>query len=736
MLNEKLYQKILQIVFFISLFSPLIVDRRLFFPYVTTSALFFRMVVELLFVLWIIFVMLYPKYRPRFNLLISAIGVYLLALLASVIFGQVTYLSFWGDAERMMGFFGILHFFALFLVGTSIFRDKKDLKNLIKIFTISSLLVALYAILQRLGLTSIKPSEMRVVATVGNAGVLAAYMIFGFFFSIYLTLTEEIKWQKILCGVATAIFLLVIFLTGTRGAYLGVGIGFLFSVLFIIKNIGQKKVKNIVLSGLAAILIIYLALFSLQSKSFVKDNVYLYRITHFSINDATLQMRFMAWEWGLKGFLDKPIIGYGLENYVEPFNKYFEARYYDISASIPYFDRAHNIIIELLSTTGAVGFVSYLLLLGAIFYCLLKKYKQENDNIYFGVFVGLLIAYFVQNLFIFDILPAMIGFMIFLVMVNNNYSAEKTFSDRSSVKTYFVVPVALVLVYGLFYSYQNFIITPYKALKDNVIGQVTMPSMYNKGGELLRRSVSYQTVLDLDLRSSTANTILNYYRNGGSSEQTEEDLIYAASLYEENLKIIPNDAYYNYKAAEILDYAFSVNLNEDLLPKFRGYIDKAISVSPNRARLYYLLVDNLFMSGQIEEAVTTAEYAVSLNDNFGESHWELAKAYYSAQQFDKAKQEFIKTVDLGYKLSDSSFERFVTLFEILENTDNQIQFYELVVKNGTDNYLFYSTLATLYYQKGEFEKAIDVARISAEMNPDTKSQVDIFIQTVEGKIRN
>jgi len=263
-----------------------------------------------------------------------------------------------------------------------------------------------------------------------------------------------------------------------------------------------------------------------------------------------------------------------------------------------------------------------------------------------------------------------------------------------------------------------------------------MPSKYDEGMEALKRSVSYNTVFDLDLRSSTANTIFNYYRNGGQSEKVEEDLIYAASLYEENLKIAPNDAYYNYKTAEFLDYAFSVRLNEDLISKFKVYVDKSIEASPNRARLYYLLVDNLFMSGQIEEAIKTAEYAVSLNDNFGESHWELAKAYYSSQRLDEAKQEFIRTIDLGHKLSESSFERFAALFDIIDNTDNQIEFYELIAKNGTDNYLLYSTLATLYYQKGEWEKAIDMAKQSGVLNPATSSDVESFIKTVKNKMDN
>ena len=176
--NQKIFKRILQGLFFLALISPLIVDRKLFFPYVTGSALYFRLIVETLFVFWLIFIFLYPKYRPKFNLLISSVAVYLLALVAATVFSANPYLSFWGDAERMMGLFGVLHFFALFLIGTSLFREKKEWRGLLIAFTAVSLAVCFYGILQRFGLTSISPGSQRILATMGNAGILAAYLIF------------------------------------------------------------------------------------------------------------------------------------------------------------------------------------------------------------------------------------------------------------------------------------------------------------------------------------------------------------------------------------------------------------------------------------------------------------------------------------------------------------------------------------------------------------------------------
>ena len=68
------------------------------------------------------------------------------------------------------------------------------------------------------------------------------------------------------------------------------------------------------------------------------------------------------------------------------------------------------------------------------------------------------------------------------------------------------------------------------------------------------------------------------------------------------------------------------------------------------AALYYILAENLLMSGDLDKAVETSEKAVSLNDGFGESWWELTKVYYITQNFDKANESLIKTVELGYHI--------------------------------------------------------------------------------------
>jgi len=734
MSNKNIYKKFLQILFLLTLISPLVVDKRLFFPYVTGMALYFRLSVEILFIFWLIFIFLYSSYRLKINLLIGSIIFYLFIIILATIFSQNSFLSFWGDAERMMGLFGILHFIALFIIGSSIFRDRKELKYLLYFYLAVSVSICIYGIFQLFGLTSIKPGASRILATFGNAGTLASYLIFGFFLSLYLALNEKNKYINFIFSIIALIHFISIILTGTRGAYLGVALGLLFSIIIIIFKINNTKLKKSIIGSLLFLIVIYGFLFIYRQKTYIKDNLYLNRLTSFSFNDVTMKTRLMSWKWGIKGWKDKPIFGYGFENFSIPYNKYFQSEYYNYAAGDTYFDRAHNIVVELLSTTGILGLISYLIIFVISFYYLFKTFKRENNFYLFSIIGGLLIAYFIQNLLIFDLLPSMIGFMILLVFINNikEVDTDNGQAKISKIKKIIILPISLFLLILLLYSYNNFIKKQYLALRDDVVGQITFPYIYEDGMRALKASVNYNTKIDLDLKSAAANTIFDNYRDGVVvNKNQKEDIDYAISLYRENLKIVPKDLYYNYKIAEIMDYRFVIDKDIKINEEAKKFIEKAISLSPDRAELYYIQAENLYLAGKFDEAIIANLKAVSLNDKFGQSYWELSKVYYLSGKFKEAKENLIKAIKLGYRLQESTIMSMASIFEITKNINNEIEYYEILALNGSKDYVVYTTLANKLSEIGDKQKAIKYAAKASELNPEIKPKIDKFIESMK-----
>src|SRR3989344_4476725 len=90
-------------------FIPLVVSSSLFFPYITAKNVIFRVLVELITLLWVIVALREPKYRPRRSWVLYAVLAVSTALTIATVTGINPYRSFWSNYERMDGLVTNLH---------------------------------------------------------------------------------------------------------------------------------------------------------------------------------------------------------------------------------------------------------------------------------------------------------------------------------------------------------------------------------------------------------------------------------------------------------------------------------------------------------------------------------------------------------------------------------------------------------------------------------------------------
>jgi len=117
------------------------------------------------------------------------------------------------------------------------------------------------------------------------------------------------------------------------------------------------------------------SLFALQNTNFVKNNIGLSRlvsIVNFK-TDLTAQSRIWSYKTAINAWKEKPIFGWGLENYKWGFLKHFIPDMVNNNPNDITFDRVHNMPLEILATTGIVGFVAYTYF--SILFLLLSKKK-------------------------------------------------------------------------------------------------------------------------------------------------------------------------------------------------------------------------------------------------------------------------------------------------------------------------------------------------------------------------
>ena len=165
------------------------------------------------------------------------------------------------------------------------------------------------------------------------------------------------NWIDLFYSFAILVQFFILYHTATRGAILGLIGGMIVAfVLFIIFDEKGGILRKISLYKLAVLLILIFGFFAVKNTDMIKSSPVLSRIASISINEAT-SARFPVWNMALKGFKEKPILGWGQENFNYVFNKNYEPKMYNQEQ---WFDRAHNIFLDWLVAGGFLGLLSYL----------------------------------------------------------------------------------------------------------------------------------------------------------------------------------------------------------------------------------------------------------------------------------------------------------------------------------------------------------------------------------------
>src|SRR3989339_1348781 len=179
-------------------FSVLYVDSRFFFPFITSKTLAFNIATEIMLVLFLILAFVDSRYKLRINLTVILIFTYLVILTIASLLGNDFYHSFWSNNERSDGILLLGHLAVFVLILTSRFRSVKEWLVVFDLFLAASLAVAIVSLDQFFGFNTLLASSngARLAATIGNAGYVGGYMVFGVFISLFLFFKRNNNWAK------------------------------------------------------------------------------------------------------------------------------------------------------------------------------------------------------------------------------------------------------------------------------------------------------------------------------------------------------------------------------------------------------------------------------------------------------------------------------------------------------------------------------------------------------------
>lgn len=655
-MSAKTYLQILRGGLIASLLIVFFVFNDLLFPYITSKQLSFNVLMEFLLVIWLVFIMRFPEHRPKKSYITWGLFTYFLAVLASCAVSVNFTLSFWGNAERMLGFFHLIHFLIFYLILITVFRSWTDWRTLL----LSSVIIAIFV-------SCIGLMGAEAYSTIGNTAYVSGYLIFNLFFILILWLRNEYRGWRWFYVLGAIIMLLEFWSCHTSGAIIGLSASIL--LLFLLLGLTHKKrtLRRSALIIFIVAIISVIGLFS-QSKSAWFQQSFLKNLT---TEKATFQTRLISWKGAAVDFKYHPWLGTGFGNYAIIFDSNFNSEFFNYSTSDTYFDRAHNNLIDIASTTGLIGLVTYLSIFIAVIYYLVKKFKNNGGyagtedtasckNLEITFIIALLAAYFIQNLAVFDSFVTYISLMIILGFIywltggqeaseSNNASSNKTLPKKSfltlSPKWEWTILIIFFLIAYIFTSIYN--LKPWRMFQGAIRGYGEIMSENFSGGFITYRETLVDTPLDHDARITLINLLISNPQilKALDESSVETDLNYVISLAEKNVATGPHDSLDQMKLAQILDiaarhYSSDITKFKDFSDRSLQAIERSIAASPGRAPVYLVKSQMLLTRSQIlstsgentdtlnTEAINVTEYAISLNPKYSEGYCRLAQFQY------------------------------------------------------------------------------------------------------------
>lgn len=617
MVLNKIFSWVVVSGIFLLLVTPLIVSRSLLFPFITGKAFFFRIVIEIIFFLWVLLIWRDPSLRPRRSwLLLGVVGLIVVSALATI-FGQNPYHSFWSNFERMDGLISYLHLLAYFLVIVGMFRTEKIWQWFFHLSIGVSLIVTMYSFAQIAGAVPI--SQGRLDSTLGNAIYLAVYMLFHIFLTTFLLLKNwRHFWLRFVYGVIIILQTFILYKTATRGAILGFLIGVVVSILLImIKKWSDRRIRMATL-GAVAILVLLLGGFWLSRRSdFVTKSPVLSRFANISLTDTTTDSRLTIWQMSLRGFREHPILGWGPENYNLVFNKYFEPKLW---RQEQWFDRSHNIFLDWMIDAGALGLLSYLSLFVAAIYYL---WRSQQTTIIKSLFTGLLVAYLVNNIFAFDNLTSYLLFFSFLAYLHFCYFVGDSLiagkpSGVSSWDTNHTVGVIILvsLLSGSLYYFNFRSISAGATLIQAIssAGSGIQPeNVVSRRLTLFKKVFATNTFVRREATEQLFGQVTDIVGNPSVSEATKQEAVnLTVGEMKKEIELSPQDARPHLLLGSVL-----VNIGKfpDALP----FLIRANELSPKKQTIRFQLASTYLNIGEKDKALEIAEETFRLDEKFPEA---------------------------------------------------------------------------------------------------------------------
>ncbi|MFC1600474.1 O-antigen ligase family protein [Patescibacteria group bacterium] len=611
----------------------------------------------------------------------------LLVQLASTLFSLDIRTSFFGYYSRFHGgLFSTITYIALFWAYVSNMNYKKTKRAIYFLFA-STFLVCIWAILEHFGKSFsclifqdfgtfdvscwVQDVQNRVFATFGQPNWLAAWIVGLIPLSWAMIIIQKAKgqnknWKKLLWVFLSIIIFITLLYTKSRS---GIVAFFVITVMFwagisFLKIVEKAKQPNLLKN--ASLIILSLTFFAftigtpwtpnldkiLKKKTPAQNTQQTPTVRAPALEvggTESSKIRKIVWEGAFNIWKNNPIFGTGVETFAYSYYKYRPLEHNLVSEWNFLYNKAHNEYLNIAGTTGTVGLLSYLALIGAVVYLfskpLIKRdskpdHKAQVLNLAF--FLGY-VSILITNFFGFSVVPVALQFFLLPAMAvsltkedGDHDEYDESFEKPTNTQLSVITIVVITLLFFLYligkYWYADTLYARGKLENDS--------GLFSQSRTTLLKAIDLspsESVFWDELSSATSRLALIYAEN--EEEDTAKKI--AISAANESMKATTlNSANVVIKKSQAQTFANLAVIDPVFLEKAKATLLETIKLAPTDAQLSYNLALIYYKTGEHDKFIDLLKKSVEMKPNYKKARFNMALYYIGQGDKESAKKEF------------------------------------------------------------------------------------------------
>ena len=583
--------------------------------------------------------------------------------------------------------------------------DRKDVKKLIVYSLLpSALLVSIYGVLEHFGIDKdvwVQDVQSRVFSTLGQPNWLSAWLIALIPITWALGLNEKFNIKSKIFWVTfslSTLFFITLLFTKSRSGLLAFGLTYVIFWSMTIWKFRKESLKPFIIIS-SSLLIISLiigtqytpSVNNLINKSTNSANGNGKQIVNTPQGPAlevggteSGTIRRIVWKGALDVWKNYPITGSGVETFAYSYYKARPKEHNLVSEWDFIYNKAHNEFLNIAATSGSLGLLSYLALIGFSIYIIFKNANSklesrnskqiqnsnfENSSLFrisdFDIrilSIALLAGYIsllVTNFFGFSVVPTQLQFFLFpaiaVTLIEQTTKDKEHGQTLNALQKVSFIFVLCTMSYVLFaiskYWYADYLYSTGK--------NYNTTSRYETAIKYLTEAISLkpnQPLYHNDLATAYVPLAIGYNQKK-DAENSKKYTDLAISESKKAIELSPHNI--NYQRTIFGIYIRLSLIDPNYLVAAGHALTDAIKLAPTDAKLYYNLALVYARTGDTEMALTTLQKTIELKSNYKEARLAYAILLNEKKETAKAKEqlEYILTkIDPNDALTKQTLE--------------------------------------------------------------------------------